>query len=108
MPGINADSDVSNGSSDESEINSHQSSPPPSVESSLERLNLLDSPGPSDNSNNEGSPSLLRSDVEEISPKSKYPDSDVHTPITPILETVFPFDDQCNYNAIPSIASLPS
>lgn len=88
IPNIEADSCASESSSEDEalpkalsspQLSSGTSSPAPSIDSSLERLNLLDK---SDNSND--------------------------SPISPILREVFPEPSQCNYNAIPSISSIPS
>lgn len=71
---------------------SNSSSPAPSIASSLERLDLLDSPD---------------EDHAEI---NVQPDDDLYpTPLTPILQNVFPdLSQEPNYSNLPSISSLPS
>ncbi|KAJ8729842.1 hypothetical protein PYW07_016880 [Mythimna separata] len=67
------------------------SSPAPSIASSLERLNIADSPD------------------ENSSETSFELNNDFPTPLTPIIEQVFPNQSQePNFASLPSISSLPS
>lgn len=88
IPNTDADSHGDDSSSDDepvlsnvdnSPLSSKSSSPAPSINSSLERLNLLDET-----------------------------DIIYDRPISPILREVFPEPSHCDYDAIPSISSLPS
>lgn len=65
----------------------YSSSPPPSLDSSLGRMNLLDS------------------DITECETDNNYSDCDM--PLTPVLNSVFPSANEIDYNAIPSISSVP-
>ncbi|XP_059061331.1 uncharacterized protein LOC131854216 [Achroia grisella] len=94
VPEKNANSDTSDGASSGDEagmIGSAESSPAPSINSSLERLNLL-----------QISDDQIGTHVDDI-----YVDT-TDVPLTPILTQVFPNPSESNYDALPSISSLPS
>lgn len=103
VPRANADSEASNGSSSEDEIRgSFESSPPPSINSPLERLNLLESPEPYAVYCDEEKPNTSTDDHQS------QRDTSSDTPLTPVLQEVFPSPSQCDIYAVPSISSLLS
>lgn len=87
MPENNVDSDTSDGSDEVGMIGSAESSPAPSINSSIERLNLLqisdDEIGTHAND--------IYADTTEVS-------------LTPILAQVFPNSSENNYDARPNRA----
>ncbi|CAH4028592.1 unnamed protein product [Pieris brassicae] len=94
VPEKKADSDTSDvaSSGDEAEmITSAESSPAPSINSSLERLNLL------------------QTSDDEIGTHADVIDADTtKVPLTPILTQLFPNPSESNYDALPSISSSSS
>ncbi|KAF8785040.1 hypothetical protein HNY73_010636 [Argiope bruennichi] len=93
-PEKNAYSGTSDGASSGDEagmIGSAESSPALSINSSLERLNLL-----------QISDDEIGTHADDI-----YADT-TEVPLTPILTQVFPNPSESNYDALPSISSLPS
>ncbi|CAH4035603.1 unnamed protein product [Pieris brassicae] len=93
VPEKNADSDTSDvaGSGEAGMIRSAESSPAPSINSSLERLNLLQT-----------SDDEIGTHADDI-----YADT-TEVPLTPILTQLFPNPSESNYDALPLISSLPS
>lgn len=104
VPRENADSEASDGNSSEDEIRgSFESSPPPSLNSSLERLNLLESPEPYAVYYDEEEPNISTDDRQ-----GQERDTSGDMPVTPILQEVFPSPSQFDMYAVPSVSSLLS
>ncbi|CAH2105119.1 unnamed protein product [Euphydryas editha] len=86
VPSRNAGSDASDSTSSDGEVKTPESSPAPSLDSSIERLNILDS-------------------CDESADKEE---DQIQAALSPVLDAVFPNPTQCNYDALPSISSIPS
>lgn len=81
VPARNAGSEASDSTSSDDEVKMPESSPAPSLDSSLERLNILDSCGES-------------GDKEE---------DQIQAALSPVLDAVFPNPTQCNYGALTNL-----
>lgn len=100
----NADSEASDGNSSEDEIRgSFESSPPPSLNSSLERLNLLESPEPYAVYYDDEEPNISTDDHQ-----GQRNDTSGEMPPTSVLQKVLPSPSQIDIYAVPSLSLLLS
>jgi hypothetical protein len=104
LPERNAQSDGSELSDVEEEFfqSPHSfSSSPPTLDSSLERMNLLDS-------DDEENPSSITQAASHSIPGDEPVSSlNLDVPLSPVINAVFPSTNEIDYNSIPSISSIP-
>lgn len=88
-----------------SEDETYCSSSAPSLDSSLDRMNLLDSDG----SEHDAPISPALQNAPTISITNDLPSSSMmqDIPFSPVLQAVFPSENETNYNSIPSLSSIP-
>ncbi|KAF9415610.1 hypothetical protein HW555_006818 [Spodoptera exigua] len=88
-----------------SEDETHCSSSTPSLDSSLERMNLFDSDG----SDHDAPMSPALQNAPTVSITKELPSSVMmqDIPFSPVLQAVFPSENVTDYNSIPSLSSIP-